>query len=67
MERLELIRRLLREAYDLSGTMGRDPFAGELPGMQCMDTVEEDFGTYFYITQKGMDVHIADDQWWPTV
>jgi hypothetical protein len=46
--------------------MDPDPFAGELPGMPSMDIVEENFQTYFYITKKGMDFHLADDSWWPS-
>jgi hypothetical protein len=45
--------------------MGPDPFAGELPGMPPLDVVEENFQTYFYITKKGMDFHLADDSWYP--
>ena len=53
------------KAYLLSSTMGPDPFAGEVPGMPPLDVVEKDFKTYFYITKKGMDFHLADDSWWP--
>jgi hypothetical protein len=60
-----LIEDGLAKAYLLSATMGPDPFAGELPGMPPMDVVEEYFQTYFYITKKGMDFHLADDTWWP--
>jgi|HubBroStandDraft_6_1064221.scaffolds.fasta_scaffold86449_2 hypothetical protein len=59
-----LIEDGLAKAYLLRGT-GPDPFAGELPGMPPLDVVEEDFQTYFYITKKGMDFHLADDSWWP--
>jgi hypothetical protein len=40
-----------------------DPFSGklQLPGMPPMDEVEEYFKTYFYITKKGMDLHLSDD------
>ena len=54
----------LAKAYTLPGPT-RDPFSGELPGMPPLDLIEEDFKTYFYITKKGMDVHRADDDWWP--
>ncbi len=33
--------------------------------MPPMDVVQEDFRTYFYITKAGMDVHLAEDDWWP--
>jgi len=33
--------------------------------MPALDVVEEDFKTYFYITQKGRDLHLSDDTWWP--
>jgi hypothetical protein len=44
-----------------------DPFSGklQLPSMPPMDEVEEYFKTYFYITKKGMDLHLSDDEWWP--
>lgn len=58
-----LVRDGLAKAYNLSGT--RDPFAGELQGMPQMDEIEEYFRTYFYITKQGMDVHLAEDAWWP--
>jgi hypothetical protein len=60
-----LIEDGLAKAYLLSGAMGRDPFAGELPGMPSLDVVEENFETYFYITKKGMDFHLADNTWRP--
>ena len=53
------------KAYRLSGSMGADPFAGELPDMPSMDMVEENFQTYFYITNNGMDFYLADNSWWP--
>jgi hypothetical protein len=42
----------------------REP-AQELPGMPCVDEVETNFKTYFYVTRKGMDFHLSDDTWWP--
>lgn len=33
--------------------------------MPPLDTVEEDFKTYFYITEEGMDFHRSDDSWFP--
>jgi hypothetical protein len=33
--------------------------------MPPMDEVEEYFKTYFYITKKGMDLHLSDDDSWP--
>jgi hypothetical protein len=33
--------------------------------MPAIGPVEEDFRTYFYITKKGMDLHLSDDSWWP--
>jgi hypothetical protein len=49
----------LAKAYRLSSK------AEELEGMPPLDVVEEDFKTYFYITKKGMDLHLSDDSWWP--
>lgn len=31
--------------------------------MPPLDVVEEYFKTYFYITKKGMDLHLSDDMW----
>jgi hypothetical protein len=45
----------MAKAYLLSG---RDPFSNELQGMPALDLVEKDFKTYFYITKKGMGVHL---------
>jgi hypothetical protein len=50
------------KAYRLSSTTGPDPLAEELAGMPPLDVLE-DFQTYFYITKKGMEVHLADDSW----
>ncbi len=67
IERSDIVRALegliedgLAKAYLLSPTMGPDPFAGELPGMPSLDIIEQDFKTYFYITQAGMDFHLAN-------
>ena len=62
-----LIEDGMAKAYLLSaGGMVSDPFSEELPGMPSMDVVEENFQTYFYRTKKGMDLHLADDTWWPS-
>jgi hypothetical protein len=53
----------LAKAYILPGPE-RSPFSGELPGMPPMDKIE-DFRTYFYITKKGMDLHLSDREWFP--
>lgn len=57
-----LIEDGLAKAYLLSG---RDPFSNEFPGMPPIDIPEENFKTYFYITKKGMGVHLSDDTWYP--
>lgn len=68
MDRSELIRRLVLDeisddyAYLLSS---KEPCSTEILGMPALDVVEEDFKTYFYITQKGRDLHLSDDTWWP--
>jgi hypothetical protein len=54
----------LAKAYILPGPE-RSPFSGELPGMPPMDEFEENFKTYFYITKKGMDLHLSDREWFP--
>jgi hypothetical protein len=59
-----LIENGLAKAYILTATE-REPFSGELQGMPPMEVIEEDYKTYFYITTKGMDVHLSDDAWWP--
>jgi len=52
----------LAKAYLLSC---REPHSTELQGMPSLEVVEENFTTYFDITQKGMDLHLSDDTWWP--
>jgi hypothetical protein len=71
IERSEVVNALttlvgdgLAQAYILSGSV-RNPFSGELNGMPPMDLVEEDFKTYFYITKKGMELHLSGDPSWP--
>jgi hypothetical protein len=71
VERPEVVRSLralveagLAKAYDLSRAAG-DAFSGELHGMPPLAVPEEDFKTYFYPTQKGMEVHGSDGTWWP--
>jgi hypothetical protein len=54
----------LAKAYILS-PYENNPFAGELQGMPNMDTIEEDFKTYFFRTKKGLELQISDDSWWP--
>lgn len=56
-----LIEDGLAKAYLLSS---RGP-EQELHGMPPLDVVAENFKTYFYITKKGMDLHLSDDTWWP--
>jgi len=57
-----LVRDGLAKAYLLSPFA---PHSTELQGMPDLDIVEEGFKTYFYITKKGMDLHLSDDSWWP--
>ena len=37
----------------------------ELHGMPAIDTLEDDFQTYFYITKEGKELQLSDDKWWP--
>lgn len=57
----ELMADGLARAYILSST---EP-AQECSSMPLVDVVEEAFKTYFYITPKGMALHLSDDTWWP--
>lgn len=59
-----LIAEGLAKAYLLSASAG-DPFAGELLGMPPMEGIEEDFKTYFYITEKGLELYRSYDDWLP--
>jgi hypothetical protein len=68
VDRAEVVQNLrvlveagLVKAYLLST---REP-PTELDGMPPLDTPEEDFTTYFYPTQKGLDWHESDGTWWP--
>ena len=55
----ELVGEGLAKGYLLSG-----PEPAELLGMPPLDEVEEDFRTYFYITEKGMAFHRSNHTWW---
>ena len=57
-----LIKDGLAKAYLLS------PFhpPEELQSMPLLEVIEENFETYFYITKKGIEVHLSDDSWWPS-
>ncbi len=59
----DLVKDGLAKAYILPGPKP-DPFSGELEGMPPLDEINE-VGTYFYITEKGMALHLADDDPWP--
>jgi hypothetical protein len=55
----------LATAHRLPAPNG-DPFSGELlPCMPPMGVIEEDFKSYFYRTEKGLELHLSDDTWWP--
>jgi hypothetical protein len=56
-----LIEDGLAKAYLLSPM---DP-GREVQGMPQLDVVEEFFKTYFYITPKGMSLHLSHDGPWP--
>ena len=71
IERAEIVEALsalvengLAKAYDLGCT---DPFSKELPGMPSLDIIEENFRTYFYATENGLDVQTSycSDASWP--
>jgi hypothetical protein len=57
-----LVRDGLAKVYILSPW---EPFSTELANMPPLDVVEENFETYFYVTKKGIDLHLSDDTWWP--
>ena len=53
----------LAKAYDL--TMD-DPLGHPLPGMPNVERNETNaFRTYFYITKRGMEIHLSDFPTWP--
>jgi hypothetical protein len=63
IERAEIVAALtwlvengMAKAYDL---LARDPHTQAIDGMPSVTAVEYDFRTYFYITEKGMDLHLA--------
>ena len=37
----------------------------EIQGMPPMDQIEEFFKTYFFITEKGMELHLSNNTWYP--
>jgi len=57
-----LVESGLAKAWHLSQWPGESV---ELDGMPPMDEIEEFFKTYFFITEKGMQVHLSDDSWLP--
>ena len=59
-----LVEAGLAKVYDLFPGIG-DPFSGELQGMPPLNVVEQDFRTYFCVTNQGIDFHKADGTWWP--
>jgi hypothetical protein len=68
IERFEVVETLasliedgLAKAYLLSAT---EPIR-KIQGMPQLEAVEEFFETYFYITPKGMILHLSDDLPWP--
>lgn len=60
----KLIQDGLAKAYLLSPF---EPFSTELEGMPPLDVIEQDFETYFYVTEKGKGIAVAvfDDTRWP--
>ncbi len=69
IERSEVVHALaglvedgMAKVYILSA---RAPHVTELLDMPEMDIPEDDFKTYFYITKKGMHLHLSHDTWWP--
>jgi hypothetical protein len=53
-----LIAEGMAKAYLLSGW---EPYKTEIAGEPPFDVIEENFATYFYITEKGMDAKIEMD------
>jgi len=56
----QLVESGMAKAYRLYST---EPFKEDLEGMPPLEVAETDFGTYFYITKKGMERHLSDDGW----
>ncbi len=67
IDRSEVVNALAGLVGDGLATAYR--FAGEesvdIEGMPPLDTVEEDFVTYFRATEKGMELHLSDQPGWP--
>lgn len=57
-----LVEEGLAKAYLLSDTK---PHCTELQDMPRIDLIAEDLKTYFYITKKGMDLHLSGDKSFP--
>jgi hypothetical protein len=56
----------MAKAYDLRNLSDdRNPFSGEITGMPPVDEVENDFRIYFYITERGLELHRSYGVWWP--
>jgi hypothetical protein len=58
----ELVKSGLAKAEHLSPWPGESV---EVEGMPTMDEIEEFFKTYFFITERGMEVHLSNGPRWP--
>jgi hypothetical protein len=58
----QLVEGGLAEAWILSEWPGKSV---KVEGMPPMDAIEENFITYFFITEKGKKAHLSDDTWYP--
>jgi hypothetical protein len=58
----QLVAGGLAEAWLLSQWPGKSV---KVQGMPPMDVIEENFKTYFFITEKGRKAHLSDDTWYP--
>ena len=57
-----ILRDVAQDAVKLGFTVERSEIVDALAGL-----IEDGLAkaTYFYITKKGMDLHLSDDTWWP--
>jgi hypothetical protein len=62
VEVVEALRDLVTSGLARAVILSQPPAESvDVDGMPPMDEVEEAFRTYFFITKKGMEVHLSDD------
>jgi hypothetical protein len=64
--RTQLVTVQLRLGFRARHRHYRSTFAYVAIAVENNGVAEKDFKTYFYITKKGMDLHLSNDAWYPS-